>query len=297
MRIKKYSVRGIVGAIELQAYSAWPYRFITEFWAAMIEEHKSRLSVETNTPVTKIEYDPDPAHPNHPYVLSTPRGVIRSSRVVHCTNAYSPHLLPGLRGRLYPYRETMTVQDLGAGHGELRCWGIIQEPQTDAITGAMTSQLLYLQQNLKSGQYFFGGGFNTIPEILNTDDTPTDPRTSQYLQSELSSFLDAPREAPQLVSTWTGVQGMTSDSAPLVGQVPKELSGRDGSDEWIAAGFNGGGMCMCWLAADALVTMMKGEPVPEWLPDFFVISEERLAGKLTVERSVEVMAPYWKQPS
>ncbi|KAF4994729.1 hypothetical protein FDECE_13036 [Fusarium decemcellulare] len=268
--------------------------FITKVWAAMIETHGSRLRVETNTPVTNITYDPNAKYPSHPYVLGTPRGAIRASKVIHCTNGYSTHLLSGLRGRLYPYKETVTVQDLGDDRGQSRSWAIIQEPTTDAMSGAMTSQLLYLQQNLKSGQYFFGGGFNTVPEILDTNDSSTDSRSTQYLQSELSRFLDEPQGDDQLVSTWTGVQGMTSDSAPLVGRVPKELSGRDGNNEWIAAGFNGGGMCMCWLAADALVAMMRGDSAPEWLPDFFLITKDRLSARLTVNRSIEAMAPLWK---
>lgn len=188
----------------------------------------------------------------------------------------------------------MTVQDLKAARGELRSWGIIQKPQADLTTGAMTSALLYVQQNLNSGLYFTGGGFNTVPEIVSTDDTLIDLKTAEYLQSELSSFVGKPRWTNQLVSTWTGIQGMTSDSAPLVGKLPKGLSGRDGEEEWIAAGFNGGGMCMCWSAADALVTMMSGNPIPEWLPDFFLLSEDRLATRLTAERSVEALAPFWK---
>jgi glycine/D-amino acid oxidase-like deaminating enzyme len=73
---------------------------------------------------------------------------------------------------------------------------------------------------------------------------------------------------------------------PLVGKLPGQLTGRDGDGEWIAAGFNGGGMCMCWRVGEAVAAMVNGGDPPSWLPDALLLSSERLAYALTVENSL-----------
>jgi glycine/D-amino acid oxidase-like deaminating enzyme len=36
------------------------------------------------------------------YVLTTPRGTVRAAKVFHCVNGFTGHLLPKLRGPLFP---------------------------------------------------------------------------------------------------------------------------------------------------------------------------------------------------
>ena len=87
---------------------------------------------------------------------------------------------------------------------------------------------------------------------------------------------------------WTGVMGFTSDGLPLVGRVPKEASGRDGSCEFIAAGFNGYGMANAWLAgkhvAESLLGLENAEPVPQ----AYKITGERIASM-----SSQAAARHW----
>ena len=64
--------------------------------------------------------------------------------------------------------------------------------------------------------------------------------------------------------------GATSDERPFVGQVP----GKKGL--WISAGFNGHGMVLCLKSAEALVKMMGEGAIPEWFPESYLITEERL---------------------
>lgn len=83
--------------------------------------------------------------------------------------------------------------------------------------------------------------------------------------------------------------GFSSDGLPLVGQVPHSLSNRAGVNEWAAIAFNGYGMANCWLAAEALVCLMLGEPRPHWLPEPYMITAERIERSLSVEKSVELL--------
>jgi glycine/D-amino acid oxidase-like deaminating enzyme len=73
------------------------------------------------------------------------------------------------------------------------------------------------------------------------------------------------------VQEWTGIMGATADGRPFIGEVP----GKKGM--WISAGFNGHGMVLCLKSAEALVTMMEtGGETPEWFPESFLITDERL---------------------
>ncbi|KAM0470477.1 hypothetical protein ACHAP7_009541 [Fusarium lateritium] len=287
----EFRIHGTVGAILVPAYSVWPYRFILAVWERLLEEYSPSLKVEANTPVTRITYEDQEPPNSHPYLLHTPRGVIRAARVVHCTNGYASHLLQPLRGIVYPCRETMTVQDLGTDQRDLLCWGIIQRPQLDRQSGALTSELLYLQQNMLSGHYYLGGGLNTAAEIITADDSVMDKTSTEYLRGSLCNLLGVPRHKNKLISTWTGIQGMTPDNAPLVGRLPLALTERGGGEEWIAAAFNGGGMCACWLAGEAVAMMMTEGKVPDHLPEIMLMSEKRLEN-LTIQQSVQAAAAF-----
>lgn len=75
---------------------------------------------------------------------------------------------------------------------------------------------------------------------------------------------------------WTGLQCHTSDGLPLIGKIPGSASGRKSSvAEWICGGYNGYGMDKTWLSGEALVKMIAGEGVPEWLPKAFLLTETR----------------------
>lgn len=70
----------------------------------------------------------------------------------------------------------------------------------------------------------------------------------------------------------------TPDHLPWVGQIPNDITGREGNGEWIAAGFNGYGMPLCWGCGEAVAKMILGkeEEVSEWLPTSFLITPKRL---------------------
>jgi glycine/D-amino acid oxidase-like deaminating enzyme len=94
---------------------------------------------------------------------------------------------------------------------------------------------------------------------------------------------------------WSGIISLTADLLLFVGKLDSRLSGRaskDGSgdaSEWIAAGYNGGGMVFAWLCGTALGLMIMGseeEDIPaspgfpggklnEWFPKELLLDNKR----------------------
>jgi glycine/D-amino acid oxidase-like deaminating enzyme len=147
-----------------------------------------------------------------------------------------------------------------------------------------------LQQNALSGYFFFGGEAQTAYTALTPDDSNTSPVSVHHLQDKLPEFFGLqPESSDKLISSWSGIMGFTSDSLPLVGKLPKSVTSRDGDGEWIAAGYNGGGMCLCWRTGEAVAKMIYDQDVSDWFPAAFEVSPERLERRLTIERSVQSM--------
>lgn len=286
---QRFGLHGTVGAFTYPGFAVWPYRAITTLWAKLLDSYPSSISLETNTPVLEVVHDRTQPI-DRPYILHTSRGAIRARKVIHATNGWAGHLLPRMRGLIFPYRESVVVDDLNqAGlpiHGGSRSWALVQKGSVDQKTKRASPDLLYLHQNPQSGYLFFGGEQNTVSEILNADDDRLDEESVAYLDRKLSRLLGFETKDVRNVSAWTGVQGMTSDFVPIVGRLPASLSGRQGDQEWIAAGYNGGGMAMCWLVGKAMVEMIHGRAASSEFPECFLLNPERVQQSLTVPASV-----------
>lgn len=59
----------------------------------------SALNVQANTPVTSVTSSSDSSH-----LVNTPRGSIRTSKVIYATNAYTSGLLPEYSANIIPCR-------------------------------------------------------------------------------------------------------------------------------------------------------------------------------------------------
>lgn len=114
-------------------------------------------------------------------------------------------------------------------------------------------------------------------------------------------------------SLWSGIMGFTPDHVPWVGKLPKSVASHHGHylsaaptpttittngsangsapgsapgearGEYIAAGFNGYGMPLCWGCGEAVAKMLLGQQdeISEWFPESFRITERRLASPWT----------------
>lgn len=284
--MQKYNVKAGSDAIVFPNGAFWPYRLITRIWAQLQEQHASRLSIETNTPVTQITYDAAGSE-THPYVLTTPRGVVRASKVLHATNGYSGHLLPGLRGKIYPLRGTMSAQkptDAFGQHGRDVTWSRVGNDGGgggfDVATNVIDLGLYYSNQNPNTGDVFLGGEKAHVNELFTSDDTVVGAPCEENLRTKLPKCFVSGWEdtsTHEVRSVWSGIMGFTADRLPLVGSLPRSVTNRGTQGgEWIAAGFNGYGMPLCWSSGEAVAKMVLGQAVVDFLPDAFVITDERL---------------------
>ncbi|KAB8070975.1 hypothetical protein BDV29DRAFT_197696 [Aspergillus leporis] len=193
--------------------------------------------------------------PSHPYVLHTPRGCLRATKIVHCTNGHVGHLIPGLRGQVYPFNGTMAVQDTNSAvtnRGAYLPWGFYYPAVYDRQSGRYGAGLYYLMQNAKTDHFFFGGEDTQVEQCLSSDDS----------QQKLPRFLGHDRsEEWKVISAWSGITGFSADGLPVVGRANASMTGWQGDGEYVAAAFNGYGMANCLLAGEALAKMMLGEYV------------------------------------
>ncbi|KAF3018205.1 hypothetical protein E8E14_012297 [Neopestalotiopsis sp. 37M] len=283
---KQHGVHGAKGGVTLTAGVLWPYRVVTGIFAGLLSKYSDRLSIETKTPVTSVTHEGDG------YIVHTPRGTTRVKKVIHCTNGHVGHLIPNIRGVIYPLRGTMTVQDLGPhvpNRGREKSFAFHYVPQYDKKTEALADGLWYLTQNAKTGFFFFGGDKGTLEQTLNADDSVLTIVSRDHLQDVLPRFFGyRDTKLDSMKSAWSGIMGFTHDDIPLVGRLPTSATGRTGDGEFIAAGFNGYGMPYAWLAGEQLAHIALGKGPSEWFPDCFLLSDDRLS-----KSAVEEVASYY----
>lgn len=251
----------------------------------LLAQHSERFLLETNTPVTAITTTVENASDRR-FAVHTPRGIVRARHVIHCTNAHVGHLIPGLRGNVYPVRGQMSAQTPSPRfphQGDNRSWIFAYEKGFDYLTQLPKDEL-------SSGEMMFGGGF-VQSEGGGVEDVgvASDDRISRFVEVHLSRtlgdvFCDQHwgvadrKEAKQM---WTGSMGFSIDGLPWVGKIAERAAGRGA--EWVAAGFSGEGMVHAWLCGKALVSMLmehdRGEQEPSgpaWFPKQMIVTEERI---------------------
>ncbi|KAJ5949778.1 hypothetical protein N7454_001362 [Penicillium verhagenii] len=284
--ITKYGIHGAAGGALLPAGTVWPYRLVTKVFAALMKKYPDRLTIETNTPVQAVEHEANHVTPItsvFPYIIRTPSWPT------------TRHLIPKLRGRVHPFKGTMTVQDPGnalPNQGKSFSWGFHYPITYDPATKESGHGLYYLGQSVKTGYFYLGGENARIEEVVSADDSFVDKRSVTHLQSVLPQFFGKSPTPPwKVVSSWSGIMGFSSDGLPLVGRLPSSLTERNGEGEWIAAAFNGYGMANCLMSGEALVSKILGKSVGEsdWLPNAYGLSEKRLRDILTAPESIKAL--------
>lgn len=244
-----------------------------------------------------IARDSDTAYP---YVVATPRGVVRAAKVFHCVSGFTGHLLPKLRGPIFPCRLSMACADPGPQFGNRPVswlWHVSQK--YDPETTLVEQGLYWMQQNAKTGDLFYGGDNQKLDEYITSNDSAVSVGSANNLKTLLpqrvfSEGWTDPTTGAAITSVeprkvWCGILSMTADQVPIVGAVPTSLSGRDiQGGEWMAAGFNGYGMGQCWSSGEAIARMALGEPQPDWLPSVYLSTEERLTSAfMTTEAALK----------
>ncbi|KAF7549497.1 hypothetical protein G7046_g8331 [Stylonectria norvegica] len=257
---REYGLQGAAGALIGRAGAAWPYRLVLGIFDALLNAHQKRFSVEEHTPAISIRRDDSL---DYPYLVSTPRGMIRAKHVVHCTEGHVGHLLPRLRGLVFPRRGQVTVQAPGQKYIGLdgrRSWSFYFANGFD-----------YLSQNVRTGDVFLGGGDIGPAEYLSQIGEPSDEHESLVAKAHLVGILPCilkqvptPRRTDprglEIKSSWTGIMCTPLDGLPLVGRLPQEALdrpwGNNSAAEWVSVGYNGYGMVNAWLCGRATAEMI-----------------------------------------
>ncbi|RMZ70325.1 fad dependent oxidoreductase [Pyrenophora seminiperda CCB06] len=311
MKDQRFGVNNsVVGALSYQAGAIWAYRFVAAIWNGLLKDFPHSLSIETNTPAESISV-PEEAPAGFPYAVQTARGTIFARQVVHATNGFASHLIPGLRSKIVGARGHMSAQQPGRqfpySDGQ-HSWSVVYGDGFDYATQRPPAT------SDSKGDLLIGGGFTRslkqgIDQVgLYDDGNSPDPLTTTHVTGLFPAIFHPQWGAgAELKQLWTGILGMTGDSLPLVGRLTMKLTGRDirerkpmpsgstpkdgaGCGEWIVAGFSGEGMVWAWLSGAALGIMIAGsedEELPtapgrpggklrEWFPGELLVSRERI---------------------
>ncbi|KAI0400814.1 FAD dependent oxidoreductase superfamily protein [Xylaria palmicola] len=272
-------VKGARAAASSPACSLWPYKFVTQLLARTMERNPA-LNLQTETPVVGIEYSEKSEDGSPETVIHTPRGSVRAKKVVFATNGYTAGLLPQYKGIIKPYKGTAAhlVPSPAKGpvfphlsHTYNLEFGLDDRETVD-----------YLNPRPDGGIVVGGGKWLFEKDRHLWNDTVDDSTTFEaiteakyfegYMQRNFRGWEDSGTEVDKV---WTGIMASTPDQFPHAGEVPQR------KNQWIVAGFNGGGMPLIFLLAKGVARMvLHGVPFEEIdhvIPRFFKTTEARLA--------------------
>lgn len=235
-------MKGAKGAISVPACSLWPYKFVTQLLAPLVE--RKLVNLQTRTPVTNIlEVDTYS-------IVETPRGPLKARKIVFATNAYTAGLCDTYLSKIIPYKGT----------------AVHISPKTPISPHlSNTYNISYAPKGLgidylnprPSGGIVVGGGKWTFDadraSWYNVWDDSTimpsvKPHFATLMQRHFRGWEDSGAETSHM---WTGIQGFTADSQPHVDAVPGKHY-----HQYVLAGFNGGGMALIPLCAEGIAKMI-----------------------------------------
>ncbi|PVH94051.1 DAO-domain-containing protein [Periconia macrospinosa] len=295
----------VVGALSYRAGAIWAYRFTVSIWERLLADFPDNLTIETDTPVEAVNATDDGPE-GFPYAVKTTRGTLYVRHVVHATNAFASHLVPGLRNKIVGARAHMSAQQPGKNFTSfdgMRSWSIIYKGGFDYVSQRPCPP------GTTQGDLLLGGGFmrsakQGMDQIGIYDDSLTlDALTVSHIAGIFPAIF-APKwgMGAGVKQVWSGILGLTGDSLPFVGLLGTKFTGRNvltqkivspgahQHGEWIAAGFCGEGMVWAWLCGTGLGIMIAGtekqhvEESPgrpggklgEWLPRELLVSNKRV---------------------
>ncbi|KAI0170363.1 FAD dependent oxidoreductase [Pestalotiopsis sp. NC0098] len=270
---EKTRIDQAVAAYEWPAGSSHPAKLAQWLLSRAIEKG-ARLF--THCPATSIEAS-DEAAGSQSWNITTPRGTITASQVIHCTNAFAPHLLPQLSSFVTPnraqahafvppaqlsgskaLRNTMSLR-----HSLKHFYSVApRRPDGIIILGASRGNPNISKEALDS---------RLLPDDSEFNEEVRDDSVAHWSKCFPECDASSLRHGEGLLHTWTGIIAMTPDSVPFVGAVPGS------SGQWICAGFNGHGMARIFTSAPGVAKLVLGGSWADTgLPECFELTAERL---------------------
>ena len=258
----------VIGAISFKAGAMWPYRLVTGIWNDLLEQQPENVTISTHTTVEAVSVDTSATR--YTQSVKTSRGTIAARNVLHATNGYAPYLVPSLTSCLSGFSAVMTAQEPGEVfpiQSPERSWGIAHNPDFEYITQLVPDE----KKGEKQGLLMVGGAFarsqnQGLEAVGNWDDSVKgDALTNMVLGGCMETVFEGWGRGGGIVSSWTGILGMTGDQMPFVGRLGVEgqsdhtsADGTGAPGQWISAGYSGEGMVLAWLSATAVAIMMLG---------------------------------------
>jgi glycine/D-amino acid oxidase-like deaminating enzyme len=267
---RQYLAPGSVGSLEYESGSLSAYKFTVGVLKLALGKG---LNLQCNTPAQGIVKSQDGS-----WTVSTPRGEIRTKKLVLATNGYTAHLYPRLQGVIVPLRGVVTAQRPGQSmpqHGLETTYSFVYKDGFEYMISRPAGSKF-------EGDIVIGGGMHVakddgICEYGNTDDTVYDESSAQYLLDCTKRYFSSNwgEDHPDGLNrrTWSGVMGFSADGYPFIGPVP----GEEGL--FVSASFQGHGMVLCFLCAKAAAAMIEGQDgkeLEEWFPNCYRVTEERM---------------------
>ncbi|RKP39769.1 FAD dependent oxidoreductase [Dimargaris cristalligena] len=266
---KNYQSDAFIGAIKIPGCQLWPAKLV---WGIVELALAKGLNLQTYTPVTSVTPQPTTTTTSSPvpqWLVTTPRGNLRTTYVIHCTNAWAGHLLPALAPLIRPIRAqviaterftTPRLWSFGTSFNHGFDYGM-QRPDRMVIFGGMR----YSTPSMEVDQSDDGQVNPAIDRALRSAllrvgsrafaSAPASPPSSASSYSYASSFRG---ETPLVVAkSWTGIMGFSSDYLPWVGPLAEFQS--DLSNQFICAGFSGDGMPRAYQCADIVARMVLNQ--------------------------------------
>lgn len=275
----------------------WPLKLVSILFdlANSVNPAGFTTKLHTRTPVTSIEplcasvSNKGESFPRR-WSLSTPRGTVNCSYVLHATNAYVSHLLPHMsgpdgvvpvRGQVIATRAAVSAEELtrvgGVGNEGFEYW--FPRPVRN-----------YTEKPL----VILGGGREvTQPkfELYETDDSTVNLEVGRALRNFLPAVFPSKFDwgtEPEM--EWTGIMGYTKSHDPFVGPVYDPETGYALHGQFVSAGYTGHGMPRAFACAQAVSQMIVAEvakktwSLPPWLPKSYVTSPSHIEYKDTSQQ-------------
>ncbi|KAI2625381.1 FAD dependent oxidoreductase [Hypomontagnella submonticulosa] len=267
-------VQGAVAAYQWPAGSSHPAKLAQWLLTQSIEKG---VRLFTHCPVSAVTKSASSTADQVSWDVSTPRGTTKATTVVHCTNAFAPHLLPHLSSFITPNRAQAQAFVPPAS---LNGTNIL--PSTMSLRHTL-KHFYSVAQRRQDGIIILGAPIanpKISPEAaasrLTTDDRViNDEVRDDAINNFETTFPECEkgrlRHGEGLLHTWTGIVGMTTDSVPFIGKV-ESLPG-----QWVCAGFNGHGMARIFTCAPGVAKLILGGSWKDTgLPECFEMTQARL---------------------
>lgn len=298
---KVTSVVGAKCAVSSPISSFWPYKFVTVLLERAMVRNEG-LNVQTETPVRRLETlggDGGDNDDDGTTLVHTERGIVKAKKVIFATNAYTAALVPEYRGVITPYKGT--AAHLAPEKGTEKVFPHLSHTYNlEFGIDPVLETVDYLNPR-PDGGIVVGGAkwlYEKQRELWydNVDDsTLLEPVIDAgyfdgYMQRNFKGWQDSGSKAERI---WSGskfsfitivfddtiltpetVMGSTPEGFPHVGKIPGK------ENQWVLAGFNGGGNATTFLCAKAVAKMvLEGVAFGETgvgVPRDFETTEKRL---------------------